>query len=238
MPAQGGTVQAQVLAATREDPELHQHAGAATEVGGDGRTFDAQCRNRPQTEDEDGVEHDVEGVGDPQHAHCRRRVARAAEDGVDDEQQHDHRIAAEHPLRVTVAVFDDPVVGPHQAQQILCPDDAGEREGQRDQQRQHDGLYRRKRGLLAPSFADTAGNDGGDGHRQAHGNRVEQEEVGLGQPDGGDRRSAQLRNEENDDDRKGRFEHQLHQHRHRQQEDRAFQRNARVVGIGAAQSGA
>ncbi|WP_232756689.1 hypothetical protein [Thauera phenolivorans] len=38
----------------------------------------------------------------------------APEDGVDHEQQQDHRVAAEHPLGVAVAVFDRPGIGAHQ----------------------------------------------------------------------------------------------------------------------------
>ena len=119
-----------------EDPQLHRHAGAAAQRGGDRGPFDAHGRDRPQAEDEDRIEHDVQRVRHPQHTHRRRCIARAAEDRVDDEQQQDDHVAAEHPLHVAVAVLHHPVVPAHQPQQILCEEDAGERERDRDQHRQ------------------------------------------------------------------------------------------------------
>jgi hypothetical protein len=161
-------------------------------------------------------------------------MACAAKDRVDREQQHDHRVAAERHLHVRVAMLERPSVGTHQPQQVLREYDAGDREGNRREQGDPDRLHRRHRRLVALSFADTARHYRSHRHREAHADRIEQEQHRLGQADRRHRGRTQLADEVNIHDRERRLEHELQHHRHGEQEYCTRQWDLGVVGTGAA----
>ena len=86
----------------------------------------------------------------------------------------------------------------------------------------------------APSgslLAHAAGDGGGRAHAEPHRHGVDERHHRLGQADRGDRVGAEARDEEDVDDREHRLEHELEDHRDREQHDRAIDRALGVRAV-------
>ena len=85
------------------------------------------------------------------------------------------------------------------------------------------------RRAVGVAFADAARDGCGRADAEADGDRVDDRQHRLGQPDGGDRVGAEARHEEHVDDGEDRLEHQLEHHRDCEEQNRAADRARRCT---------
>ena len=128
---------------------------------------------RPEAEDEARVEDEVADVREPEDAHRDRRVAGAAEDRVDEEEEHDHDVAAEHHGREPRARGDDVGSRAHEGEKARGQRGADDAEGDRERDAERNRLHGRARGPLAVPLADPPRDHRGRGHREPDRERVE-----------------------------------------------------------------
>ena len=123
---------------------------------------------------------------------------------------------------------------PHQSQQRRREWSREEANRRRDAEAEQDRLRRRARRRLRIALARAPGHQRCRADRQAHRDGVDQREHRLGQPDGGDRVGAEVRDPEHVGDGEDRLHRHLHDHRHREHDDGAADRSCRVVDVRAA----
>ncbi len=208
-------------AGPQQEREGVERTRAAPDGGGDRRTRHAEFGERPEAEDETGAEKDVDGVGEPEHAHGNRRVARAAEDGVDEKQHDDRGVAAEHHARVVGSLLYHTGRGSHQREQLR-----GERDAEDGQHYRHaDADDERLRGGARSALRVVLARAARDHRRRADaepdGERVDERQHRLGEPDGGDGVRAEPRDEEHVNHGEDALHHHLKHHRNREQHDGA-----------------
>ena len=202
-------------ASARQEIELVDDRGAASEVGRDGGAGHTQLGERPDPEDETGTEHDVEDVAEDQDAHRRGGVADAAEHRVLQEQQQHRRVAGEHHRREAAAGPDDVLGRAHQPQQ------RGRRRVRRSTRSRR---QRRARAAIDCAAARAAPSGSCSPVRLATSavapiespiaDRVDDRQHRLGEPDGRDRVGAEVGDPEHVGDGEDRLHRHLHHHRH------------------------
>ena len=134
-------------------------------------------------------------------------------------------------LPIAITSCDAPIAASRRGA-ASAPDHADD-DGQPDAERDRlDGGPRRAVRIL---LADAARDDRGGAHRQAHRERIDDDQHRFGQHDRGDRVGAQLRHPEDVGDREHRLHHHLEHHRDGEQQDRPPQRQRREVVARAAQ---
>src|SRR5690606_1776046 len=114
-----------MLSSFEEYPQLHEYAETTTDSRGYCSALDAHCRNRTPSEDQQRIQQNVYSVRHQQHPHGNGGIARAPENRVHHKQQHDHRVAAKHPLRVLITMLKSPGIGTHQGKQFLRKENSG-----------------------------------------------------------------------------------------------------------------
>jgi len=206
-----------------ESQHLVDHAGTAPDDGGDGCSFQAEFGERPETEDETGIEDQVHPVGDPERPHGHLRVTGATEDRVVDEEEHDHGVAAERDSQVFSPERGQLRGGSHERQKPFSPNEADDRDRDRDQQAEPVGLDRRPGCDLLSLLPDPPGHKGGSTDRQTEADGVYEVEEGLGEPHDGHGVGAEPADEEDVGHGEDRLHRHLQDHGDGQDPDRPIQ---------------
>ena len=217
-------------------PQLIGHAEPATDGGGHRRTREPQLGERTDAEDEQGVQHDVDRVGHHQGTHGHGRIARTTEHRVDDEQPHDHHVAAEEDAGVADPGIEHGIAGAHGTQDVVREHEQGDAQHQADGQCHPQALHRRDGGTFLVLLPGPSGHHRGDPHAEAPGDGVDHDQHALGEPHRGHGRRTDAPHEEHIDQGEQALHAELEHHGDAQQHDGPAHAHAGVVPLGIGEA--